>query len=160
MIVTTGDRLLATERWLLEAAEDRHQAVTAWAGGGLALLRCGGAFAAVRIPAAHIQDAAISREPQEIDRYLAKRLEDGPVICDRAAGWYYALVPASAARRWTASGSTCLGVGASLGVPRPGTTAASDTRIYWSVPMDTPGMLCHPAAVTGTVTAGIRGVSR
>ncbi|MFI1226083.1 MULTISPECIES: hypothetical protein [unclassified Streptomyces] len=159
--MTTGaERLLATEHWLLAAAEDRHQAVTAWAGGGLALLRCGGTFAAARIPAARVQAAAISAEPQEIDRYLAKRLEGGPVICDRAASWYYVLVPASTARRWTVSGSTCLGIGASLGVPRPGTTAASDARVYWSVPMDSPGMLCHPAAVTGTVTAGIQGASR
>ncbi|MFE1820812.1 hypothetical protein ACFW9S_17645 [Streptomyces anulatus] len=159
--MTTGaERLLATEHWLLAAAEDRHQAVTAWAGGGPALLRCGGSFAAVRIPAERIQAAAISREPQEIDRYLAKRLEGGPVICDRAASWYYALVPARAARRWTVSGSTCLGGGVSLGVPRPGTTAASGARVYWSVLMDSPGMLCDPAAVTGTVTAGTQRVSR
>ncbi|MFI1226252.1 MULTISPECIES: hypothetical protein [unclassified Streptomyces] len=112
----------------------------------------------MRIPEARIQDVALSRDPDDIDRCLARRLEGGPVICDRFAGWYYALVPASVARSWTEPGTMCLGVGSMVGVPAPGTTGASGARIYWSVPMDSPAMLCHPEAVAGTITAGTPGV--
>ncbi|MFE8910848.1 hypothetical protein [Streptomyces globisporus] len=114
----------------------------------------------MRIPAARIQDAALSRDPADIDQWLARRLEGGPVICDRFAGWYYALVPASAARWWTESGTVCLGAGSVVGVPAPGTAEVSGARIYWSVPMDSPAMLCHPAAVAGTITAATPAVTQ
>ncbi|MFD3978224.1 hypothetical protein ACFWR6_06525 [Streptomyces griseus] len=152
---------MASGHWLLGAAEDRDRAQDAWQVGGVAMLRCGGLFSAVRIPEARIHDAVLSRDRAEIDRSLAQRLEGGPVICDRFAGWYYALVPASVARRWETPDTVCLGVGSLLGVPEPETVEDSGHRIYWSVPMDSPATLCHPSAVSGTITAGVPGaVSR
>jgi hypothetical protein len=153
-VTTEGERQLAAGHWLLAAGPDAHQVREQWREHPIAMLACGGLFAAVRIPAAIVQAAGQSTDLDALDRYLADALLDGPVICDQHACWYYALVPASTARRWDVPDTTCLGVGSTLGVPRPGMRREDRARVYWSVPMDSAGMLCSPHAVSQLVMFG------
>ncbi|MFE4336089.1 hypothetical protein ACFRQM_44055 [Streptomyces sp. NPDC056831] len=153
--LTTGvERSLAVEHWLLSTVPDRKRVRAEWRERLFALLPCGALFAAVRIPSSVLQAAAGSDDQDAVDQYLAEALMEGPVICDRYAARYYALVPAGTARRWDVPGTVCLGVGSELGVPRPGVAAADGTRVYWSVPMDSAGVLCSPAAVSQAVMVG------
>ncbi|MFJ1695632.1 hypothetical protein ACIOHC_10855 [Streptomyces sp. NPDC088252] len=153
--LTTGvERRLAVEHWLLSTVPDRNRVRAEWEGRPFALLPCGALFAAVRIPSSVVRAAAGSDDQEDVDRFLAEALMDGPVICDRYAARYYALVPASAARRWDVPDTVCLGKGSELGVPRPGVTAGDGARVYWSVPMDSAGVLCPPAAVSQAVMVG------
>ncbi|GAB3010921.1 hypothetical protein GCM10023080_091920 [Streptomyces pseudoechinosporeus] len=66
-IVTRAERELAVGHWLLSAAPDMRQARQEWARSGVALLRCGGIFTAVRIRAALVQAAADTDDPKVID---------------------------------------------------------------------------------------------
>lgn len=153
--LTTGaEQLLAVEHWLLSTVPDRRRVREEWEEHSLALLPCGALFTAVRIPSFLVQAAAGSDQQDSVDRYLAAELVGGPVICNRHADQYYALVPASTVRRWNAPGAVCLGTGQELGVPRPGLGGADGAWVYWSVPMDSAGELCSPAAVAQIVTVG------
>jgi hypothetical protein len=153
--VTTGaERQLSVGHWLVAAIPDAHQVREQWREHPVAMVACGGLFAAVRIPAAIVQAAGQSTDLDALDRYLAEALLDGPVICDQYAGWYYALVPASTARRWNVPDTTCLGVGSTLGVSRPGMHREDRARVYWSVPMDSAGRLCSPHAVSQLAMTG------
>ncbi|MFB7531462.1 hypothetical protein ACFC0C_25120 [Streptomyces sp. NPDC056178] len=153
--LTTGaERRLAAEHWLLSTVQDRKRVRAEWDERPFALLPCGALFAAVRIPSTVVQAAAGSDDQEDVDHYLAEALMEGPVICDRYAARYYALVPASTARRWDVPDTVCLGKGSELGVPRPGVTAGDGTRMYWSVPMDSAGVLCPPYAVSQAVMVG------
>lgn len=152
--VATGAERDLGGHWLLSAAPDRGAARQEWYERSVALLPCGELFSAVRIPAALVHAAACTTDEAVIDVYLAGALLDGPVICDRYAGWYYALVPASTALRWDVPDLLCLGRESSLGVPRPGLTGAGRERLYWSVPTDPAGRLCLPDAVTQLVMVG------
>ncbi|GGX37820.1 hypothetical protein [Streptomyces chryseus] len=152
--VTTGEeRRLAVEHWLSSASPDPAQTRRDWVERSVVMLSCGSLFAAVRIPAEVVQAAARTTDEAVIDTYLAGALMDGPVIRDRYAHWYYALVPASTARGWDVPDTVCLGVGTSLGVPRPGLCAAGE-RVYWAVPMDSAASLCSPHAVSQLVMTG------
>ncbi|MET9424660.1 hypothetical protein ABZY06_28670 [Streptomyces sp. NPDC006540] len=153
--MTTGaERKLFVGRWLVAAIPDAHQVREQWREHPVAMVACGGLFAAVRIPAVIVEAAGQSTDLDALDRYLAQAQLDGPVICDQYAGWYYALVPASTSRRWDVPDTTCLGVGSALGVPRPGMRREDRARVYWSVPMDSAGMLCSPHAVSQLVMFG------
>ncbi|MCX4734298.1 hypothetical protein [Streptomyces sp. NBC_01363] len=153
--LTTGaERLLAVEHWFLSTVADRRRVRVEWEERLVALLPCGPLFAAVRIPSFVVQAAAGSDQQDAVDRYLAEALAGGPVICDRHADQYYALVPVGTVRRWHVPGTVCLGSGQELGVPRPGLGGADGTRVYWSVPMDSAGELCSPAAVAQAVMVG------
>ncbi|MFB7552966.1 hypothetical protein [Streptomyces sp. NPDC056154] len=109
--------------------QDRKRVRAEWDERPFALLPCGALFAAVRIPSTVVQAAAGSDDQEDVDHYLAEALMEGPVICDRYAARYYALVPASTARRWDVPDTVCLGKGSELGVPRPGVTAGDGTRL-------------------------------
>ncbi len=153
--LTTGaERLLAVEHWFLSTVMDRRRVREEWEERSLALLPCGPLFAAVRIPSLLVQAAAWSDQQDAVDRYLAEVLMGGPVICNRHADQYYALVPAGTVGRWNVPGVMCLDKGQALGVPRPGLGGADGARVYWSVPMDSAGELCSPAAVAQVVTVG------
>ncbi|MCX4986915.1 hypothetical protein [Streptomyces sp. NBC_00572] len=153
--ITTGEeRRLAVEHWLSSASSDPGQTRRDWVEHPVAMLSCGSLFAAVRIPAAVVQAAAQSTDEAVIDAYLVGVVVGGPVIFDRYALWYYALVPAGTARRWDAPDTVCLGVGSSLGVPRPGLCRADNERVYWAVPMDSAAFLCSPNAVSQLVMLG------
>jgi hypothetical protein len=153
LVHTRADRNLATAHWLLAAADDRDQARVEWAEQGIALLRCGTLFSAVRIPARLVHAAAGSDDHAAVDAYLTEALLEGPVICDPRGRHYYALVPASTASRWRHPAAECLGRDTYLGVPPPD-AAGHDHQAwasYWSVPMSSAAELCSPEAVAQLV---------
>ncbi|WNZ14952.1 hypothetical protein [Streptomyces sp. 11x1] len=155
------DRAFAASTWLLAAAQDASQAQAAWRErDGIALLRCGGLFGAVRISADLVRAAAATENTREVDGFLAEALPGAPVFMDQYAQRYYVLVPVSTGRRpeWLASRrplrAEFLGRGCFLGVPRPDVTEPESTRCYWCVPMDGPGTLAVPDAVSQLVSVG------
>ncbi|GGK63639.1 hypothetical protein [Streptomyces flaveus] len=156
LVHTRADRELAIVHWLLAAAGRHTEARMQWAEHGIALLRCGTLFSAIRIPEVIVHAAAGTEEADKVDAYLAEALLQGPVIRDPRQGRYYALVPASTAARWRAPDTDCLGRGWHLGVPRPGVNRdAPDVWCpYWSVPMPSPGELCSAGAVAQLVATG------
>ncbi|WP_274558582.1 hypothetical protein [Streptomyces spiramyceticus] len=151
---TRQAREFAVGHWLLAATNDRRQARVEWETSGIALLRCGGIFSAVRIPAVVVRTAAGTEDAQAVDAYLSDALHGGPVFGDSCSQVYYALVPASTARGWDVPETECLGVNCHLGVPSPELTAPETYRSHWSVPMDGPGVLCTPGAVSQLVLYG------
>lgn len=151
-IVSGAERQLAVEHWLLSAVRDREAARADWAETGVALIPCGTLFSAVRLPADLVHAAAGTAETGAVDGYL--QALQGPVFVNRHADLYYALTPASTARRWAGPGIEALGKGAFLGVPHPGLTRPEPGRPYWPVPMDSPGELCPPDAVARLIAAG------
>ncbi|MEV6164384.1 hypothetical protein AB0L71_21090 [Streptomyces sp. NPDC052052] len=156
---TRKDRESVVGDWLLGAAPDLDEARTEWATTGIALLRCGGAFTAVRIQADIVQAAAGTEDPERVDAFLAEALHGGPVFIDRSSRRYYALVPASTSRlpQWAGCavpGAECLGSGCFLGVPCLQRTEPEESRCYWCVPMSGPGALCSPDAVSQLVAYG------
>ncbi|MEU0181384.1 hypothetical protein ABZ312_09365 [Streptomyces sp. NPDC006207] len=153
LVSTLYERQLAVAHWLLQAAE-RGIRRAVWEERGLIMLECGTLFSVVRIPAGFVEGAARSRQPEEIDGYLAEALDGGPVVVDRISERYYALVPGSTARRWDVAGTVCLGRNSCLGVPYPDRTQPRVGRPYWSVPMDSAGDLCVPGLVTRVIEAG------
>ncbi|MFE1907408.1 hypothetical protein ACFW96_27595 [Streptomyces gardneri] len=155
VIVHSGrSREAATETWLLLAAPGWRNAMVEWEREGLTLLRCGGLFSAVRIPAAIVHAAAGTEDPYELTVVLRQAL-DGPVFYDRSGRHFYALTPHSTARLWKVPESECLGPDFFLGVPATSVTAPDPHfRAWWVVPMDGPAALCFPAAVAGFVQHG------
>ncbi|MFE6787883.1 hypothetical protein ACFVFF_37100 [Streptomyces sp. NPDC057680] len=155
VIVDSGrSREAAAETWLLLAAPDRRKALAEWEQEGLTLLRCGGLFSAVRIPAAVIHAAAGTEDTRELTAALRRAL-DGPVFYDCSGRHFYALTPHSTARLWQVPGSECLGPDFFLGVPATSVTAPDPLfRAWWVVPMDGPAVLCFPGAVASLVQRG------
>ncbi|MGX2996790.1 hypothetical protein JNUCC64_21370 [Streptomyces sp. JNUCC 64] len=135
---------------VLGTAEVREQ----WVRRGVAVVRCGGAFGAVRVPAELVHAAAGTEVPAGVRVHLAATVR-GPVVGDRVSGHFYPLVPA---RAWpphqeaarAVPGARYLGPGAFLGVPPPGLTDPAAGRCYWAVPpdpVDGRSALCPPEAV-------------
>ncbi|MEU2487009.1 DUF6415 family natural product biosynthesis protein [Streptomyces sp. NPDC012617] len=152
---TRGETDAAVASWLLCAADERTVARKEWDEQGLALLRCGSLFAAIRLPGELVRAAAGSDTPTEVDAYLARVLPSGgAVIADGHAARYYALVPASTGRWWHVPGTVCLGAGTYLGVPRPGVESSDPVYSYWSVPMSSAGALCSPTEVQAVLRLG------
>lgn len=142
----------AVRDWLLTAAAlSEADACTGWRKSGIALLRCGHLFAAVRMPAELVQAAAGTVYSHQVDRYLADALPGSPVFADRTRRRYYALVSAHAEDEvcWKAyeSYAPILGEGCFLGVPDPALITPCHARSYWCLPMKGPDVLCSPAAV-------------
>ncbi|MGW1723495.1 hypothetical protein ACWCQK_11275 [Streptomyces sp. NPDC002306] len=155
VVHTRAERELAVSHWLVCAADDLRAAQEQWEDQGVALLRCGGLFSAVRIPAAIVFAAAGTDDRDGVDAFLADALHGGPVFVDTISGCYYCLVPASAQRWWTSVDAACLGRESYLGVPNPCLDASSaGARSYWCVPMDGPGDLCVAATVHKLVLLG------
>ncbi|WP_327660895.1 MULTISPECIES: hypothetical protein [unclassified Streptomyces] len=158
LIHADRDRELAAENWLLSAASCVKETRTAWQETGLALLRCGVTFTAVRIPATVVHAAAETDAPERVRDYLARTL-DGPVFADQFSRLFYALVPASTADHPTWQGriapdAECLGTNSFLGVPRTGREDPERSRCHWVVPMTGPGDLCTPDAVLRLIDYG------
>ncbi|GAA4304851.1 hypothetical protein GCM10023086_22310 [Streptomyces venetus] len=143
------DRVLVIEDWLLAAASDVPRARREWDEGGLTLLRCGDLFTAIRLPEDSVRAAASSSDPAEVNTYLAKVLDGGPVIASRSR--YYALVPPSTGVAWQHPDAECLTWGTWLGVPPVPRTSCEDSPAYWAVPMSGPGKLCDADAVSQLV---------
>ncbi|WP_245237012.1 hypothetical protein RFN58_35830 [Streptomyces iakyrus] len=159
LVHTRQERELAVGTWLLLSADSSDQARREWKEGGIALLRCGTLFAAVRMNADLVHAAAGSDDPETVKAYLANVLHGGPVFVDQNSRLYYALMPSSTAdrREWVERrhvGAECLGPDSFLGVPRPDLNDPNEAFSYWAVPMDGPGDLCPVKAVSQLVTYG------
>lgn len=142
----------AVRGWLLTAAAlSEADACRGWRESGIALLRCGGLFTAVRMRAELVHAAARTVNSSQVDRYLADALPDGPVFADRTCRRYYALVPTCAEGevRWKAHEpyAASLGEGCFLGVPDPAHTTPCRGGSYWCVPIRGPEVLCSVADV-------------
>ncbi|MBT2395348.1 hypothetical protein [Streptomyces sp. ISL-100] len=153
LVHTRQAQELAVGHWLLTATNDRRTARVERETSGIALLRCGSIFSAIRIPAAVVRAAAGTDDTEAVDAYLCEALQDGPVFADAYSRRYYALVPASTALRWDVPNTECLGVNCFVGVPSPKLTDPAYPS-YWSVPMNGPGALCTPGAVSQLVLYG------
>lgn len=154
-ITTRSERELAVAHWLLSAATLRAFAVDEWKTGGVTALQCGTLFAAVRIPAAVVHAAAGTEVLSEVDEYLRGAVHGGPVIYGANGQQYYALVPASIQRTWTVPGTAVVGRGDYLGVPSPDLVRyPGRAGSYWSVPMDSPAVLCTQGAVSQLALTG------
>lgn len=165
LVHTGSDRRLAIEHWLLSAAPARDRARMEWQEAGVALLRLGTLFSAIRIPQTLVFAIVGRVSYKEADTFLADALDGGPVICDPRQHRYYALVPGSMPEKWTAAaadwmhlGVECLGRETYLGVPRVNAVDLNPTAwaSYWSVPMPSAGELCSPLAVARLLAAGKR----
>ncbi|MFI8301583.1 hypothetical protein ACIGCZ_37375 [Streptomyces nigra] len=159
-----ADRRLAATHWLLSTlpAAGRDRARTEWEDTGVALLPLGTLFSAVRIPGRLVRALTGPLSLPETDTVLAEALRGGPVICDPHRPSYYALVPTSmpstwkdAAAEWDEVDVAVLGRDTHLGVPRLDATELSPTRwaSYWSVPMESAGVLCDRLAVARFIAA-------
>ncbi len=159
---SSRSRAFAAGAWLLVAAQDSKQAKAAWEKpNGIALLRCGGIFGAVRLSTALVHAAAGTENTRAVDAFLAEALHGAPVFMDQYAQWYYVLVPASTGMRseWRSPrlppGAEFLGRDCFLGAPRPDVVSPTEgVRSYWCVPMEGPGMLGVPDAVSQLVAVG------
>jgi hypothetical protein len=155
VVQTRAERELAVSHWLVCAADDMRRARDEWAHQGVALLRCGGLFAAVRVPGDLVRAAAGAHDRRAVGSFLSGAVEGGPVFVDETSACYYFLVPAGVHRWWTGTDAPCLGRESFIGVPHPRVDGSQpDTRTYWCVPMDAPGDLCEGPLVQDVVRLG------
>lgn len=147
-----GDRF-HTE-WLLRAADDPGTAVREWRTQGVAVLRCGRTFAAIRIPADLVHAALGTSDPAAV----ADRLPDalgGPAIWDGPEMPVYALIQPHAGLVWDGANDTpCLGQDTSLtqylGVPA--LDRLTPPGPHWVVPPRGDEQLCRPSVVRAFIT--------
>ncbi|MEU2264900.1 hypothetical protein ABZ568_00300 [Streptomyces olindensis] len=157
VLVQSRQDQAAVRSWLLLSAQSADRAQKEWEDGGIALLKCGTRFTAVRIESELVHAAAASDEPEQVNAFLAEAL-GGPVFADRHARRYYALVPVSTAsmsewRDKRLPGAECLGRDSYLGVPRPAFGDPDVCWTHWCVPMVEPGALCDADAVSKLVAS-------
>uniref|UniRef100_UPI002F91484D hypothetical protein n=1 Tax=Streptomyces melanogenes TaxID=67326 RepID=UPI002F91484D len=121
---------------------------------GIALLRTGTRFEAIRLPAPIVHAAAGGEDPDAVAAFLAKVLPGGAVIHDAygVGVWYYALVPPGTHTHWRTPGAECLRPGTWLGVPRLDLTARPGP--HWALPPRAVGSLCTAQAVADLVALG------
>ncbi|WP_345597977.1 hypothetical protein [Streptomyces marokkonensis] len=112
---------------------------------GVALLRCGGIFTAVRVPLTLVEAAVHTNDPRKICAYLDDALLGGAVFTDETSSHAYFLVPPTTWNRWKVPDSECLVAGSFLGVPRPQPGPEHPSR--WLLDMGGPSDLCRPDAV-------------
>ncbi|MFF5655180.1 hypothetical protein [[Kitasatospora] papulosa] len=154
------DREQGVRSWLLLSADDTALARKDWANCGIALLRGGVHFSAVRLSPELVHSAARTSDADGVRHFLAEVLHGGPVFVDQHRFSYYALVPPSAAA-WPAwrgrqfePDAVLLGGGTYIGVPRPEFSEPGDHFSYWVVPMDGPGDLCPFVALAQLAAHG------
>ncbi|MFG2682517.1 hypothetical protein [Streptomyces sp. NPDC048392] len=150
-VVTGAERQHAIEQWLLAAADDELTARQQWRKGGIALLRCGKSFDAVRVPLVIVEAAAGMTEHIMIAAYLHEALLGGPAFVDASSNLVYCLVVPSTGH-WREPDTEYLGADSYLGVPV--LRAPSSARSCWFLEPDWPGMVCRPDAVKQMVTFG------
>src|SRR5690606_1944981 len=121
-VVTRAERDQAVTDWLLAAAQDLYRARGEWESIGVTMLRCGGIFTVVAVPADIVHTAAGTVEPDAVDAYLCEALHGGPVFIGASGRHYCALVPVSTACRWKSREAVCHAAGTFVRVPRPGRT--------------------------------------
>ncbi|TFV29708.1 hypothetical protein E4K10_49460 [Streptomyces sp. T1317-0309] len=129
-----------------------------WKQSGVALLRCGPLFCAVRISAQLVHAAAGATDPNEVDAYLAACFPRRPGVHGPDLHRYYALVRGDVAggHRWKGHEPHAVGLSAAsfLGVPDPACVYPYDRASYWCVPVKEPGALCTPSAVEQLIVHG------
>ncbi|MFE1499711.1 hypothetical protein ACFW89_32060 [Streptomyces albidoflavus] len=154
LVHSRRSREAGAETWLLLATRDAEVARAEWVEYGVALLRCGTLFSAVRIPADIVHAAAGTADRVEVAAYLRTALE-GPCFYDGSSQAFYALTPYSTALRWNVPDTECLGADFFLGVPAT-TISEPDPRCaaWWVVPMDGPAALCDADDVRWLVQQG------
>ncbi|MFJ5035552.1 hypothetical protein ACIQB5_47875 [Streptomyces sp. NPDC088560] len=157
-VVTAAERRLAVEHWLLMATDDWQRARQEWRRDGVALLRCGGLFSAIRISAPVVHAAAGTDDPTAVDHYLAQVLLGGPVFTDRSNLRYYVLVGNSTGlrREWTLrrDDAEFMGRGHYVGVPAVDATSREVAGSYWCVEMASAGELAAPDVASQLVRIG------
>ncbi|WP_405557769.1 hypothetical protein OHV08_28260 [Streptomyces canus] len=154
-LVTAAERARGVEAWFLLAAPDVAKAREEWRTKGAAILKCGRLFSAVRIPGAIVRAAADEDDRARVDAFLADVLHGGPVFVAAGGDWYYALVAGGTGYDWPVPGIQCLDRGIRLGVPAVQLTTYEPGTSYWSVPMDSPGDLCHEGSLTDLIGCGL-----
>ncbi|MET9290924.1 hypothetical protein [Streptomyces sp. NPDC003077] len=150
-----AERELTVEHWLLSAARDAETARAEWASHGVALLRCGSTFSAIRISASVVHQAAGTETPEAVAACLNAALEGEPAFLDRYAKRYYLLTSRSAGTLgWCLPNTERLGFGGYVGVPSVRIRQSGVTRAHWVVPVESPGTLCRPEFVVRLGIAG------
>jgi hypothetical protein len=153
LVRTRVDDEMDVTEWLLQAADHPARARAEWQAMDVALLRCGVAFSAIRVPADIVFAAARSEDRVRVDEYLATALHGGPVFVDRQSGRYYFLVPSGAS--WRVPDTDCLVADSFLGVPHPSIDSNRyQVRSSWCVPPDQPEAVCQADAVAQLVNIG------
>lgn len=139
-----ADRFI--EEWLLQGADSMNRGRMEWQTQGVALVRCGRSFAAVRIPARLVHAAAGSDDLETVRAALERHLS-GPVIHDgQSVSGYYVLIQWHTGLVWDGEDDTpCLGDDTFMGVPQLGRRYPPGT--YWVVAPRRDGDLCRPALV-------------
>ncbi len=145
-------RQLAAAKWLLSAADDAAAAQREWDTHGVALLRCGRAFTAVRITGSLVHAAAGTSAPDDVAAFLTDAL-DGPVYADPRSSLYYALISAAAPWHLRDPAVERFGRDTYLGVPATDRTGPGPGS-YWVVPVKRPRRLCPTLRVERLVAAG------
>jgi hypothetical protein len=163
LVHTGADRRLAAEHWLLSTLPDPRKGRQQWQDTGVAMLPLGTLFSAIRLPGRLVLAVvgAHSLPSAEIDAVLSDALGGAPVICDPRHRRYYVLVPASVPTSWRAAADDwrvvdvdVLGRGTVLGVPKPSRTEPRPLDSYWSVPMESAGMLGAALTTARFIAAG------
>ncbi|MER5737326.1 hypothetical protein ABT117_16825 [Streptomyces sp. NPDC002262] len=155
LVHSRRSREAGAETWLILAARDAGEARRDWAEHGVALLRCGTSFTAVRIPADIFLAAAGTTDRAAVADYLSTALDGGPCFFDGSSQSFYVLTPLSAASRWDIPNTEALGADYFLGVPATTITEPHPRcAAYWVVPMDGPAALCDPDILRWLVTRG------
>ncbi|MET7567511.1 hypothetical protein ABZT04_03260 [Streptomyces sp. NPDC005492] len=170
-LVSATERRLAVEHWLLSThpAPGHPRIRLEWQEHGVAMLRLGALFSAVRLPGDLVLAASdCPGEAAEVDAFLDEALNGGPVICDPRGRRYYALTPPGlpdswqqAADDWRALGVDLLGCATYLGVPRPDAVELDIQAYgpYWSVPISSVARLCAPLDLARLIAVGERRMS-
>ncbi|PAZ16593.1 hypothetical protein CLM62_06485 [Streptomyces sp. SA15] len=104
----------AVAEWLLTFASwDEAKASEEWATGGIALLRCGAAFCAIRVPVPFVEAAAMTKDPATVDAYLAEALHGAPAFRCNSGQSIYVLVEPTVIEWWKDPDAECIGAGRS-----------------------------------------------
>ncbi|MER5493007.1 hypothetical protein [Streptomyces sp. NPDC002490] len=136
---------------VLSAREVQEQ----WVRRSIALVPCGHAFAAIRMPTDLVHTAARTREPEQIRIYLTHTLH-GPVLTDRTTHHHYALVPPNTPPIESHPNTRYLGTNTYLGLPRPDLThPTTHHRCHWIIPPNGQ-QLCPPEAVSALLRRAVR----
>ncbi|MER5492818.1 hypothetical protein [Streptomyces sp. NPDC002490] len=131
----------------LAAVLSAYEVQEQWVRRSIALVPCGHAFAAVRMPTQLVHTAARTREPEQVRIYLTHTLH-GPVLTDRTTHHHYALVPPNTPPIESHPNTRYLGTNAYLGLPRPDLThPTTHHRCHWIIPPNGQ-RLCPPEAVS------------
>lgn len=142
--------------WLAAADPNPHGVKEGWLNdvGGIALVRLGTLFDAVRVPENLVHLVTGSDKPEAVRERLTTYLPGGAVLRAPSPGCYYCLVEPGTTTWWPSPAAECLGDGAYLGVPHPDRSTPNVVDSYWISPLSRPGGVCSAGSVLSLVAAG------